>query len=221
MFFRSDRLHHVTRNTKHAAVGAAALTAIGTFIVTTQTMASARTVVASAEIKMASGEKVGTIRFENAKDGDATVIVADFAFPAGSIQPGTFHGLHIHANDAAANGIGCVADATKASNTWFVSADGHYKKEPGDNHGGHAGDLATVYINRDRTGRVETKIDRFVANQLFDRTVIFHADPDNYGNIPKGTGPNQYTANSPDAITATNKTGNAGDRMACGAIEVK
>ncbi len=218
---QSDRSKRATRSTKLALAAVGATITTATFVALTQTSATARTVVASVDIKMASGEKVGTLTFENAKDGDATVIVADFAFPAGSIQPGTFHGLHIHANDTAGNGIGCVADATKASNTWFVSADGHYKKDPADNHGGHAGDLATVYINRDRTGHVETKIDRFVANQLFDRTVIFHADPDNYGNIPKGTGPNQYTANSPDAITATNNTGNAGDRMACGIIDVK
>jgi superoxide dismutase, Cu-Zn family len=183
--------------------------------------ASARTLVATAELKLASGEKVGTIRFENPTNGDPTVLVADFAFPVGTIQPGTYHGMHIHANDVGGNGSGCVADATKPSNSWFVSADGHFKRDPNEVHGGHAGDLPSIFINRDRTAHVEFRLDRFVAGELFDRAVIFHADPDNYGNIPKGTAATQYQANSADAITATNNTGNAGDRVACGVIDVK
>jgi Cu/Zn superoxide dismutase len=38
------------------------------------------------------------------------------------------------------------------------------------------------------------------------------------GNVPLGTAANQYTPNSADATTATAKTGNAGDRIACGVI---
>ncbi len=198
-----------------------ASTAIGSAVLLAPSVVSARTVIATADIKMANGEKVGTIRFENPKEGDATIVIAEFAFPANSIQPGTFHGMHIHANDSAANGGGCVADPTKASNTWFVAVDGHYRKDASEVHGSHAGDLATVYINRDRTGRVETRLDRFVASELLDRAVIFHADPDNYGNIPKGTAANQYSPNNADATTLTNNTGNAGDRIACGLLDVK
>ena len=36
--------------------------------------------------------------------------------------------------------------------------------------------------------------------------------------IGLATGPAQHTANSPDATTATAKTGNAGDRLASGVI---
>ena len=51
------------------------------------------------------------------------------------------------------------------------------------------------------------------------RAIILHEGLDNFGNIPVGTGPTQYTANSPDAITLTQNTGNAGNRIGCGVIQ--
>jgi superoxide dismutase, Cu-Zn family len=221
----STRFHRSTlfgtRRAKLSAVAVGTLTIAAASAAFSPSIVSARTIIATAELKMADGQTVGKITFENPKDGDATIIRVDMAFPANSIQTETFHGLHIHANDVATNGAGCVADPKAASNTWFTATDGHYKKDPNQIHGGHSGDLATVFINRDRTAHIETKIDRFVASELTDRAVIFHADPDNYGNIPKGTALNQYTANGSEAITLTNNTGNAGDRVACGMIEVK
>jgi superoxide dismutase, Cu-Zn family len=210
-----------TRRAKLSVLAASTIMIGGASIAVNQTAANARTVIGTAELKLASGEKVGTVTFENPKDGDATIIKVDMAFPANSIATETFHGLHIHANDVATNGAGCVADPKAASNTWFVAVDGHYKKDAAQIHGGHSGDLATVFINRDRTAHIETRIDRFVASELTDRAVIFHADPDNYGNIPKGTALTQYTPNGAEATTATANTGNAGDRVACGMIEVK
>jgi Cu-Zn family superoxide dismutase len=55
-------------------------------------------------------------------------------------------------------------------------------------------------------------------DDLAGRVVIVHAGPDNFGNIPVGTDPNQYTPNSQSAIDRTAATGNAGDRIACGVI---
>jgi superoxide dismutase, Cu-Zn family len=210
-----------SRRAKLLAVAAGTLSIGGGAAVLSPTPVAARTVIATADLKLASGEKVGTIKFENPKDGDATIVVVDMSFPANSIGTGTYHGLHIHANDVATNSAGCVADSKAASNTWFVAVDGHYKKDANQIHGAHSGDLATIYINRDRTAHIETSIDRFVASELTDRAVIFHADPDNYGNIPKGSALNQYTPNGAEATTATANTGNAGDRVACGVIEVK
>jgi Cu/Zn superoxide dismutase len=54
---------------------------------------------------------------------------------------------------------------------------------------------------------------------LTGHAVILHEGMDNFGNIPLGTAANQYTANSQDAITATQNTGNAGNRIACGVIQ--
>jgi Cu/Zn superoxide dismutase len=46
-----------------------------------------------------------------------------------------------------------------------------------------------------------------------------HQGPDNYGNVPVGTAPNQYTANSAEATTLTQNTGNAGARIGCAVIQ--
>ncbi len=47
-----------------------------------------------------------------------------------------------------------------------------------------------------------------------------HAGPDNFGNVPIGSLTTQYTANTGDAIVATRNTGNAGDQIAGGTIEI-
>jgi Cu/Zn superoxide dismutase len=54
---------------------------------------------------------------------------------------------------------------------------------------------------------------------LAGAVVIVHALADNYNNVPRGSKPDQYTANSAAAITLTDDTGNAGDRIGCGAIK--
>jgi len=61
--------------------------------------------------------------------------------------------------------------------------------------------------------------DRFDPHELVGRAIILHAGPDNYGNVPAGDAPDQYTANDPAAADLTARTGNAGARYACGVIE--
>ena len=69
-------------------------------------------------------------------------------------------------------------------------------------------------------GSIETRfqIDKINPSDLKGKVVILHAGADNYANIPLGALPTQYTENSPEASAATAKTGNAGDRVACGVI---
>jgi Cu-Zn family superoxide dismutase len=50
------------------------------------------------------------------------------------------------------------------------------------------------------------------------RAVVLHAGPDNFGNVPVGAVSDQYAPNSTSATEKTVKTGNAGDRVACGLI---
>ena len=49
------------------------------------------------------------------------------------------------------------------------------------------------------------------------RAVVLHAGPDNFGNVPVGTGADQYIAGA-TALAKTQATGNAGDRFGCGVI---
>ena len=139
--------------------------------------------------------------------------------PAAATDVDSFHGFHIHANDDPANGVGCQADPAAEPSEWFVSADGHLKQD-GQLHGGHDGDMAPLFL--DSNGRAEATftIDRTDVHELDGRVVIVHAGPDNLGNVPVGSEPNEYTANSPDAVDRTQATGNAGDRIACGEITV-
>ena len=129
----------------------------------------------------------------------------------------SFHGIHIHANDTSANGDGCIADPAQPSSTWFVSADGHWKKDPTELHGHHAGDLPSVYVNNDGTVKMRFVVDKLTPRQVVGRAVVLHAGPDNFGNVPVGPAADQYTAGSA-ALAKTQATGNAGDRFGCGVI---
>ena len=168
-----------------------------------------------ATLATAAGLAIGTVEFRT--DDDHTEVRVRLT---GTPGLDAFHGFHIHANDVAANGDGCIADPSAASSTWFVSADGHYNPSV-QTHSHHVGDMPVVYVNADGTVETRFRIDKIVPGDLVGKAVILHAGADNFANIPLGSGPTQYTANSPDATSATAKTGNAGDRVACGVIETR
>jgi Cu-Zn family superoxide dismutase len=79
--------------------------------------------------------------------------------------------------------------------------------------------MPSLLVNDDGSAEMQFVTGRFEPRELVGRAVIVHAGPDNFANVPLGSGAAQYTANAPDATTATNNTGNAGDRLACGVIE--
>jgi len=167
----------------------------------------------SAVLRDANGAFVGRVHFLPT-GSVTTVAVSARLTPA---QNG-IHGFHVHANDNPANGDGCVADPAQPANTHFVSADGHYNPG-GGTHGAHAGDMPALFFTEDGAAAMSFITDRFDPSELAGRAVILHALPDNYGNIPVGVEPNQYTTNSPAAVTLTQNTGNAGNRIACGVIQ--
>jgi Cu-Zn family superoxide dismutase len=169
---------------------------------------------AHATLRAADGSRVGTVSFVDERHSDETEITVKVW--RSSAQVG-FHGLHIHANDASGNGDGCIADAAQPPATWFVSADGHWKHDPGELHGAHAGDLPSVYVNDDGSATIEFDVDKLTASEVVGRAVVLHVGLDNFGNVPVGAGSDQYTA-GPTALTKTQATGNAGDRFACGVI---
>ena len=170
---------------------------------------------ARATLRSADGTRIGTVEFGGDRHSDSTEVTVHLR-RAGALT--AFHGLHIHANDTAANGDGCIADPLLASSTWFVSADGHWKHDPSELHGNHAGDLPSVFVNADGTASIEFDVDKLTPEDVIGRAVVLHAGPDNFGNVPVGPGADQYTAGS-GALAKTQATGNAGDRFACGVIE--
>ena len=173
---------------------------------------------AQARLKTAVGRSIGTVTFRDDPKSDEIIIRVNLKVPPVLTSIPAFHGLHVHANDNATNGVGCVADPAALPSTWFVSADGHYKHMATEVHGSHAGDLASIHLNADGTGEMRTTKDGLSPSELVGKVVILHAGPDNFGNVPVGTALDQNTANAADAVAKTQATGNAGDRFACGVI---
>jgi Cu-Zn family superoxide dismutase len=184
--------------------------------------AGARAWEAEAALHDAWGNRLGTVSFEGDEDHTSVRLKLKSVgqVPAHLAATDAFHGFHIHANDVAANGDGCVADPALASSTWFTAVDGPWKKDPSANHSAHTGDLPSVLVLPDGTAELRFHTERFDPSELKGRAVVLHAGRDNFGNVPLGGAANQYTANAADAVTATNNTGNAGDRIACGVIEL-
>jgi Cu-Zn family superoxide dismutase len=196
------------------AVLAAAAAVSGGAVLTSAGSAAAHGRWAQASLRGADGTRVGHVTFAGGRHSEHTEVTVHLR-SASAVE--AFHGLHIHANDIPANGNGCIADPTQPSATWFVSADGHWKHDPTELHGGHAGDLPSVFVNADGTATMRFAVDKLTPEEVIGRAVVLHAGPDNFGNVPVGPGADQYTPGS-TALAKTQSTGNAGDRIACGVI---
>lgn len=177
----------------------------------------AATFKAQATLRDAWDNPIGKAIFTGWAD-HTDVRVRLWTVPPGALTD-EFHGFHIHANDNPANGEGCQADASQPANTWFVSADGHWAAE-GQHHPHHLGDMPSLLVNSDGTATARFRTGRFAPGELAGKALILHAGPDNFGNIPLGDEPQQYTANNPAAVELTQNTGNAGNRIACGLISL-
>jgi Cu-Zn family superoxide dismutase len=164
-----------------------------------------------ADIVNASGISMGTVKFSSGDDRNRGALVTVDADIKALVPVGTFHGIHIHANNDPASGDRCVAPT-------FASAGGHLSTA-GSVHGKHMGDLPVLLALGDGTARYHFVTDRFTLADLTGAAVIVHALADNYNNVPRGSKPDQYTANSAAAVKLTDDTGNAGDRIGCGVIK--
>jgi Cu-Zn family superoxide dismutase len=158
----------------------------------------------SAQLIDTAGAPIGSVTVR-AKQG-----VLEVSVEASGLTEG-FHGMHVHANDNPTNGVGCVTPS-------FTAVDGHLNPA-GNLHGEHAGDLPVLMAIGDGTASLSFVNDRVTLSEINGAAVIVHALPDNFHNIPVGTNPDQYTPNSAAATAATDATGNAGARVACGVLE--
>ena len=110
------------------------------------------------------------------------------------LEPGK-HGFHIHE-------FGDLSDGCK-------SAGGHYNPEGvdhGDLNQGHVGDLGNIVADQSGTARFQIKAERVELSDVVGRAIVIHADEDDLG---KGGDEESL------------KTGNAGDRLACGVIRLR
>ena len=149
------------------------------------------TVIAQCELQH-SDEVKGTILLMQSP-GTPTLIKGTIT----GLKPGA-HGFHIHE-------FGDMSDGCK-------SMGGHYNPDNvnhGDLNEGHVGDLGNIEADDD--GKADFSIKAHRVDLIGDRSVVgrgivVHADPDDLG---KGGDEESL------------KTGNAGDRLACGVITLR
>ncbi len=179
---------------------------------------------ARATLRLADGKSAGRVVFygDDATVTRVEVVVAlpRFTTTVPRAEVAGFHGFHVHANSDPANGEGCLADPAQLRSTWFVSADGHLA-EAGTTHGDHTGDLPPLLLTQRGRAHSVTLTERFALEDVVGKAVVLHAGRDNLGNVPVGDGPTQYTPNSAEATSLTARTGNAGDRLACGVVTAR
>ncbi|TMW74089.1 superoxide dismutase family protein [Alteribacter natronophilus] len=126
-----------------------------------------------------------------------------------NLSPSGFRGFHIHENPV------CEPEAEDGP---FMTAGGHYTPGQKD-HDHHAGDMPSVYVTENGTAYLTAILDRFTPAQLLKDgvAVIVHEDSDNFANIPNRYQSSKQDSPGPDEDTL--RTGDAGDRAACGVVE--
>ena len=112
-----------------------------------------------------------------------------------SVEPG-LHAAHIHEHGDCSD-----PKAASAGGHWNPTQKPHGKWGQADG-GFHLGDLGTIEVGADGNGRLQIETDLWTAgdggpNDVVGRSIIVHAKPDYF---------------------TTQPTGNAGDRIGCGAI---
>jgi len=117
-----------------------------------------------------------------------------------NLPPG-MHGIHIH-EFGSCNALRDTAGAV----TPFGSAGNHFdpaatKMHKGPDGGGHAGDLPMLHVDVNGNGRLaffNSAVMTSGPNTIVGRSIVIHANPDNYTDTPPG--------------------GGSGGRIACGEI---
>jgi superoxide dismutase, Cu-Zn family len=161
-------------------------------------LAQADTLSAMATLQDSSGADLGTVIFTDTPEGlEMTLAVA--GLPAGK------HGLHVHTESS------CESSTDDAGmEVMHGAAGGHFDPYATENHAGpevdsqtgHAGDLPTLEVAQDGTATMTFVTTNMTVSEgitsLVNRTLMIHANEDNYTNEPKN--------------------GGSGERIACGVI---
>jgi Cu-Zn family superoxide dismutase len=137
---------------------------------------------------------LGTVTLSAGNTGAVVVDVQAKGLPPGK------HGLHIHRDGSC--GIGKVNDKDAPAGAAGPHFDpANTGKHLGPDGAGHAGDLPNLEVKEDGTGTLKASSQKFKLADLKGRTVVVHANPDNYTDDPP--------------------LGGSGGRIACGVIMQK
>lgn len=167
--------------------------AILTLLITTVSAQAKDLVVQMYKIDSAGlGEAIGTVKASSSPYG--TILEPDFR----GLSPG-LHGFHVHQNP------NCGPGEKQGKTVPGLAAGGHYDPAGTGMHkgpygNGHLGDLPALYVNKDGKATHPILAPRLKVSDLKDRSLIIHAEGDNYSDHPK-------------------KLGGGGARVACGVVK--
>jgi Cu-Zn family superoxide dismutase len=206
-------MHKSTIRTLGAATLAVILAAV-VLAVSAPSAGAARPLLRATLLNKDGGE-VGQVVFK----GQGTKVTrVEVHLDAGAAAFGTsdFHGFHVHTIGVCdPDPAGTPAGATPAV---FGSAGGHWNPT-GVAHGGHTGDMPSVLMHANGKADADFATDRFDVSEVLDgngSAVVLHAGRDNFANIPAVYSSGDPAVPGPNA--ATNSTGDAGGRYACGVV---
>ena len=141
-------------------------------------------------LKDVDGQAVAAVTMRELPQGGVLLEVRTRGLPPG------FHGFHVHTvGKCDPNAI----DPATKKKAPFMSAGGHLNPEK-ENHPGHAGALPVLLVNGGGEAAMSVVTDRFTIAELLDAdgsSMVIHASPDNFANIPE-----RYTASATQAPSA-------------------
>ena len=198
------------RTIGRAAIAALAITLAGIALAVSTSSAGAARPLLRATLLDRNGVEVGQVVFKG--QGTHVTRAAVHLDAGAAFGTSDFHGFHIHT-------VGdCDPTPVGTPPAVFGAAGGHWNPT-GATHGGHSGDMPSVLMHASGKADAEFDTDRFDVGELLDANgsaVVLHAGRDNFGNIPTAYSSGEPPVAGPN--TATNNTGDAGGRYACGVV---
>ena len=144
--------------------------------------------------KDGTGEEIGTVQFQDTGEHGLLIEPALRGLSQGA------HGFHVHANPD------CGPSTKDGKVVPGGAAGGHYDpdntgKHEGPAGAGHLGDMPALIVAPDGTTPVAMFAPRLTTTDLVGRSIMVHAQGDNYSDQPK-------------------PLGGGGARVACGVVEM-
>jgi Cu-Zn family superoxide dismutase len=138
------------------------------------------------------GQSIGTVKATSNPSG--TVLAPNLK----GLTPG-LHGFHVHQNPDCGPGV------KAGQKVPGLAAGGHYDpagtgRHEGPYGNGHLGDLPALYVDENGNANHPVLAPRLKPSDLKSRSLMIHAEGDNYSDNPK-------------------KLGGGGARMACGVVK--